>query len=749
MPKGDSGFLKQLRDEFDYDTAEWRDIRDEARKDMRCVAGNPWSDKDRKLREDASRPVLSLDELGQYVNQLINEVRQHKRAIQVTPMGNGANDDTARLRADLIRQIEYRSNAQQAYTTMFENTVQRSYGFLRVQAKKSGLRSFNYELKIEPIMNPDLVTMDADAILPDGSDMKRAFIHESWRLADYKKRFPRAKVRDFSADLAIEAPKWISEQRIQLAEYWCIDHRPRTLLLVQPAQGRPVEVFADELTSERYRMLTQRPVLRDANVDYPYVTSYLTNGLEILEESDWPGTSIPLVFCPGKVLYVDEGDGAKRKMLSLIRLARDPYMLYCYYRTCEAELVGMTPKFPYIAYRGQLSAEEQLLLAKSLHEPVSLIQVEPLVDGVMPGTVLPLPSRQPYEPPIQALEIGAEAARRAIQAAMGISALPTSAQRRNEKSGIALQEMKQSEQQGSFHFIDHYEMAITRAGAILNELLPDYYDSAREVTLRTPADETRVVTINDPTVPDEQTGQPLMLTPEGQHDITLSTGPSYDSEREAASDFADQLAGNPQVFPLIGDLVVKLKNLGPVGDQIVERLKAMLPPQVQQAEAAKKADPAQLMQQLQQMQQMLQMVSQELDAKTKVIETDQVKAQQQLQIETIKQEFESTREQLRLSTEKEIKFREIEAKLEIEAAKLGSAASLKRAELEQQELHAHSEQQLRREELGAEQAQADMDRQAERDEAQDARAFDAAQGAEERQTKLALAEQKASSQPGA
>jgi hypothetical protein len=43
--------------------------------------------------------------------------------------------------------------------------------------------------------------------------------------------------------------------------------------------------------------------------------------------------------------------------------------------------------------------------------------------------------RQPYEPPIQAFEIGAESARRGIQAAMGWSALPTDAQRINNKSG--------------------------------------------------------------------------------------------------------------------------------------------------------------------------------------------------------------------------------------------------------------------------------------------------------------------------
>jgi hypothetical protein len=612
--------LEEMLKRWTYATDQLQDIRAEATTDMRYVSGNPWDDADRRQREDAGRPVLSLDELGQYTNQLINDVRQHKRAIKVTPLGSGANDDTAELRADLIRQIEYRSNAQQAYTSMFENTVQRGYGFCRVKSQwattplESGGtgQAFNQELVIEPIVNPDTVTIDPDALKPDGSDMRFAWVTETWSYEDYRKKFPKARVQDFDVQLSERAPMWMKPSRIQLAEYWTIEEDKRTLLLFKNKRMSPdgqtpmdLEVFEDDLEEDPvFASLKGVAPDKERQVEVPIVKSYLTNGFEVLGTPDrWPGKSIPLVCCYGKVLYVDDGSGAKRQILSLVRLARDPYMLYCYYRTTEAELIGMTPKVPYFVRRGSLKPDQLLNLQKSLHEPIAVIEVEGASDSMPAGQAPEMPQRNPYVPEIQAMEMGAEGARRAIQAAMGISPLPTAAQRQTEKSGVALKQIHDAEQQGSFHFVDSYEAAITRVGVLCNDVLDVYYDTARDVTTRNGKGEPNQVRINDPAQGNKTLGR------SDEHDVTLSTGPSYDSEREAANDYADLLTQNvamvakvsgPPAAAKLLSLAVKLKNLGPIGDEIADLLsppqpEGGLPPQVQQA-----------MQQLQQQNQALQ-----------------------------------------------------------------------------------------------------------------------------------------------
>src|SRR5260370_32718783 len=116
MPKAPDP--KEIRECFaDYEN-EWHDIREEAKVDVKYIAGDPWTKEDRAAREDAGRPCISLDELNQYINQYNNSLRQNKRAIQVTPKGSGANDDDASHRENVIRGIENDSNAQEAYITM-------------------------------------------------------------------------------------------------------------------------------------------------------------------------------------------------------------------------------------------------------------------------------------------------------------------------------------------------------------------------------------------------------------------------------------------------------------------------------------------------------------------------------------------------------------------------------------------------------------------------------------------------------
>jgi hypothetical protein len=64
------------------------------------------------------------------------------------------------------------------------------------------------------------------------------------------------------------------------------------------------------------------------------LTQYIVNGVEVLETNPQPKVKyIPIVPCFGKEVYLDDGSGAKRVLMSLIRLARDPYKMYCYLRS--------------------------------------------------------------------------------------------------------------------------------------------------------------------------------------------------------------------------------------------------------------------------------------------------------------------------------------------------------------------------------------------------------------------------------
>lgn len=597
-PTGADPKVKEFIDWFSYAENEFDENRREGATDMRVVSGDPWSERDRQQREKANRPVVTFDEIGQYINQVVNDVRANPIAVKFSPVGGGASEASAQFYQDKMREIEYRSNAQVHYTTAFENAVSRGYGFVRVTTRYEHERSANQDLWIEGFPNPDLVTPDPDALMPDLSDQRRCIVRQPYTHDEFRRRFGKnAKITTFGRDQIRSAKQWVDVDRVYVGEVWEIDSVQKRLLIIAPPVEamatpqanvvEPIGVFEDELQDGKlpagYTLLTER------KADVPVVKQYLTNGLELLgEPRKWAGKYIPIIGCFGKIMYLPDGaGGSKRTLASMVRLARDPFMLYCYYRATEAELVGMTPKFPWFIYEGQLDPAQLKLLQKSNKVPVTVIQVKPTLPGVPPTVLVPPPQRNPYEPPIAALEVGAESARRAIQAAMGWTPLPTQAQRQNEKSGVALKRIENASQRGSFHYVDHYQGMIRHVGIVCEDLMDKILDNARSTGVRTQNEESSSVRINDPRVPES-------VSTKGSHLVTVSTGPSADSTREAASEFADILMNSP-LAPRIGDLVVKLKQLGPIGDELADRL---TPPEFAKQGKDGKPDAKQLMMQL-------------------------------------------------------------------------------------------------------------------------------------------------------
>jgi hypothetical protein len=561
----DEALLKEIRERYQYFSDRWREAREERKLDMRYLSGDPWEPEDRKARKDAGRPCVNHDELNQYVNQAVNSIRQNKRAVKVEPAGNGTTDKSAELEQSLIRTAEYRSQAQAAYLTAYECALSGGYGYFRVSRRWKRGRTFEQELAVTPIENPDSVLYDPDCKQPDWSDPRAVFVLEPMLREDFKREYPKAEVRDFSSEDMKAAPGWITDKHVLVAEYWRVEPERLTLYLLD--SGEVVDELPEGVTAVRQRSYERKKVVQ-----------YITNGVEILERNEQPDDYIPIVLVPAKKVWVDEGDGQKWKLISLVRFARDPQMSLAYLCSQEMEEAGLSPKTPYVGYKGQFESDTEAW-ATANKIPHSYLQVDPVIDTAGGQQLAPLPRREQFTPNFGAYEVAKEAARRAIQAAMGISPLPTAAQRNNEKSGVALQRIQAQQEIGSFHFVDNYDRALAYAGRIMEAYLAVTYDTEREEALTKPDGSKQVVKLNtaEP-YPDPQTNEPKQYqVPKEEHDVTISTGPSADSQREAASDFLDLLIQNLATLPVappqrakLLSMAIKMKQLGPLGDEMAD-----------------------------------------------------------------------------------------------------------------------------------------------------------------------------------
>lgn len=549
--------LRDIREDYAYFRDYWRENYEEAKVDLRFVSGDPWEPDERQQRKDNHRPVVCPDELDQYLNQAINNLRQNPLAIKVEPAGEGAESKDAENRSAIVRGIEYQSNAESAYSNAFSCAINCAFGFFRITTHVTG-KDGELTPRIKIVPNPLSVFLDPSAKELDFSDQKKCFVLDLMRRSDFERRYPKAETKSFTAQdfASAEASAWYDGQSVVVAEYWRIDGY-------------------------------------DENGQNGKVTQYITNGVEILEEHEWPGKWIPIIPVLGKELYLPKGDDIKRMFYSMIRKARSSQMMLAYIASLEAEEYGMSPKAPFVGAVGQFESDSKTW--ETLNKvPHAYVQYDVVTDATG-QQALPAPSRPQFTPNIQAFEVGKESWRRSIQSSMGIMPLPTAAQRQNEKSGIALQRIETQQSVGAYHFTANFKLSLQYAGKQLNDLITAVMDTPRQVAARNQDDSHSLMhVIPGGSAPIEGDSVEALDPTKGEFDVTISTGPSYQSQREAQSDFVDLLVENLQQLPPPGTpaakilaLSIKLKQLGPIAEEIADFLdppeQQAIPPQAQAA----------------------------------------------------------------------------------------------------------------------------------------------------------------------
>lgn len=540
--------LKKIRQRYRYGMDKWRRNREEGQKNMRYVSGDPWEEEDKRARQ--GRPTVCPDELNQYVNQVVNTARQNPRGIKIDPAGGEATEDLANYRENRIRAIEYACNASQVYINGLQAAVERNIGYWKVSRIYVSDDSDEQEIIVLPIMNPDSVLIDPDFKELDGSDIKWAFELERIPIEDFREEYPKAQLTSFTAEDfggSDDAGQWHDDKSILIASYW------------------------EEKTSMRQVGKGNR------TIGVRTVQQYVTNGAEILKKGAvQPGPYIPIVPTFGKELWVDYGGGAERVLLSLVTLARDPQKALAFVMSAMLENIGQIPKTSWVGPVGSFETDKEAWeTSNSVYHP--FLQYDTVVDQA--GQVVAAPQRESQAPDFQAYSVGADICRRAIMSAMGLQALPSAAQRSNQKSGVALEKIQSEQSIGSYHLVDNYDRAIKLTGRIVNHWLTETDLGETKRPIRLADGKHKLVQINTDQVVvegDHQYHFPI-ADDKGRYQVTVSAGPSHESQREEGSEFADTLMQNLKNLPLtpqqaaqILALVIRLKQLGPLGDQMAD-----------------------------------------------------------------------------------------------------------------------------------------------------------------------------------
>lgn len=572
-----------------------------------------------------ARPALTVNLMPQHVYQVTNDQKQNRPAGKVLPVDDKADPKTAEVFNGIIRHIEVSSNADIAVDSACKSQVEEGEGFFRIVAEYADTDSFDQELKFKRIKDPFAVKMDPDIQDPTGSDAKFCFIEEPMTKEEFEEAFPDADPVSFSpGDRPADLAAWFNDGKLIVAEYYRVEQDEQDVCLWPDGQ-----TTTGKDARKPYDDAQIKPV-KERKAKVPVVKWCRTNGFQILgEEKVVPGDCIPVFRVVGNEWFVE----GKSIVSGIVRNAKDPQRMVNYWWSQEAELLALAPKAPFVGYAGQFEGfETKWKQANVTNYPY--LEANGILDSTG-NAVLPLPQRMPPPMPPSGIIEAKVQALDAVKQTTGQYDASLGA-RSNETSGKAILARQREGDVGTYHYGANLALAVRAYCKYLVKVIPVYYDRKRVARIIGEDGEPSHATI-DPQLADEN-GQPLAYKKTktesgieeiynpcvGKYDVVASTGPSYTTKRQEAAEFMAQvLQGNKELMQVMGDLYFRMLDV-PGVDEIADRLKRAVPPQLL-GDEGDEDDPR-----VQQMNQVIEQLTQELhgaidslnSAETKIKEYD-------------------------------------------------------------------------------------------------------------------------------
>lgn len=587
----DEGFdaiIDEGRDRFkhcaEYEAQSRQNFLDDLRiSDADDINGYQWPSALREARTNNAKPALTVNIIRQHNLQIINEARKNKASIKVIPMGGDASVEAAKVWKQLIRHIEYVSNAQDIYAHAVTSQVKAGIGWWRIVTNYANDRSMDQMIFIEPVADALSVYIDPDCKKPDKSDANYAFVFGQIPPEDFKTSFPQyadlnlaTSQAPLGASSVGDVGTW-GKDMIWFAEYFRKVAR-RSRLINFSWQWKRWTVREDEVPREVLNELLADPTTRYRETKIEEIEWYLIVGQTVIDHTIWLGKYIPLIPVIGEELVVDGVMDRKGHTRNL----RDAQRMFNYNISAQTELVADQTKTPWIAAAKAIEGNEPQWNAANRTTNAVLVYNNRDDEG----NEIPKPER--VTPPVhsQAHEIGMTNAFNWMMQASG-QYQNQMGMMGNERTGAAIKARQGQSDNSVAHFQENLASALRLTGRQLIDLIPKILNTPRVIRVMDDDGSDLLIRL-DPGAAQalqmklDNQGKVVerVLNPTiGEFDVAEDVGPSYGSARQETLDALHTvMAENPALAGIIGDIYLKNLDIDDAMEAAL-RLKRMVPPQ--------------------------------------------------------------------------------------------------------------------------------------------------------------------------
>jgi hypothetical protein len=622
----DDDIIREAKERF-QECEDWEaEFRKRFVEDLKFANADPengwqWDTDLQQSRNDKRKPCLTINKVRQHNLQIINDAKQNKPGVNIRPVGDGATYEASQVFEGVVRHIEYQSNAEQAYDTATTFQVWGGRGYIRVITDYVSSDSFDQEIYIRRIKNPDAVYLDPGISEVDGSDARFGFVFEDMSRDRFEVENP-----DFKDDAGLSVigngDSWCNKDDVKVAEYYRKRQKADKLVAyIDPLSGEQVIIrksLMDEGQKQAFEMVKGEQTTNQRDVVNDEVQWFKIAGNKIIDRRIWPGKYIPIIRVIGEETIIQ----GKMDCKGHTRAMKDAQRMFNYWTSEATAQVALQTKTPYIAPVEAIEGLETYWGKSNLDD-----------NAVMPYNGLneagqPIAPPQRTQPPVMATAFveGMKICENQMMMASG-QYQSQFGQNENATSGKAINERQRQGDNATYHFIDGLAVGIKFIGKILIDLIPKIYDTERVIRILA-KDGTESSVQVDPSAqvahqdtgadPEDKQAVTAIFNPNvGRYEVESDVGPGYATRRQEAFNAMSQIAAqNPEFMKIAGDLLFKAMD-APMADELAERWEKTIPPNI----TGKGPDPEvqQLTGQLQQAHDAVVHLQQQLDDKDKEI----------------------------------------------------------------------------------------------------------------------------------
>jgi hypothetical protein len=540
------------------------------------------------------RPCLTINKTQQHNLQIINDGKQNKPGVTIRPVGGDASFEAAQVFQEVVRHVEYISNAENVYDYAAQFQVNAGWGYWRVVIEPISDDSFDKEIFIRRIKDPRSVYLDPFINEVDGSDARFGFIFDDMPKDLYEAAYPKFKDVTGSEVFNSNNYGWIQQQTIRVAEYFRKTQKEDKLVaFTLPETGEQIiskwselpddgkEIFQEIKKSEKGLPLAQRSY-RERETVSDDIEVIKIAGNKIIDRKPWLGKYIPVVRLIGTETIIDGIWDCKGHTRALL----DPQRIYNINSSANVEFGALQTKSPITAPVEAIEGFEDVY-ARANIDNLAVLPYNGLSEE---GHPIPAPQRMqaPQSSPayVEQMKIAQEEMMMVsgqYQAQMG--------ENENAKSGVAINARQRQGDRATYHFIDNQAIAIRFTGKILIDLIPKVYDTERVIRIEARDGSVMDVKI-DPNAeqPMQKVGEETPQTDNSQeiaqiifnpgvgtYDVQSDTGPSFATRRQEAFNALTQIAAqNKEFMGVAGDILWKVADF-PEAQVLAQRWRKIIP----------------------------------------------------------------------------------------------------------------------------------------------------------------------------